>query len=145
VPRTDSIRVQVDRSMNPTIAQSSSPTSCASVRPAPAQRRCTSSPALLGENGCCESFNSKLRDEFLNGETFYSLKEVQVLANGGASITTPRGRTLRWAIGHRRRQHGDRQVLLGHGKGESKERFPLSHTPDGCGGALISTSPAALH
>jgi hypothetical protein len=32
------------------------------------------------ENGYCESFNSKLRDEFLNGEIFYSLKEVQVLA-----------------------------------------------------------------
>jgi hypothetical protein len=25
--------------------------------------------------GSCESFNSKLRDEFLNGEIFYSLKE----------------------------------------------------------------------
>ncbi len=33
-----------------------------------------------GNNGYCESFNSKLRDEFLNGEIFYSLKEVQVLA-----------------------------------------------------------------
>ena len=33
------------------------------------------------ENGwTAESFNSKLRDEFLNGELFYSLKEVQVLA-----------------------------------------------------------------
>jgi transposase InsO family protein len=30
-------------------------------------------------NGYCESFNSKLRDEFLNGEIFYSLKEAQVL------------------------------------------------------------------
>ena len=32
------------------------------------------------ETGFCESFNSELRDEFLNGEIFYSLKEVQVLA-----------------------------------------------------------------
>jgi len=31
------------------------------------------------ENGYCESFNSKLHDEFLNGEIFYSLKEVRVL------------------------------------------------------------------
>ncbi len=31
------------------------------------------------ENGYCESFNSKLRDELLNGEIFYSLKEAQVL------------------------------------------------------------------
>ena len=26
------------------------------------------------ENGYCENFNSKLRDEFLNGEIFYSMK-----------------------------------------------------------------------
>jgi putative transposase len=31
------------------------------------------------ENGYCESFNGKLRDELLNGEIFYSLKEAQVL------------------------------------------------------------------
>jgi putative transposase len=31
------------------------------------------------ENGYCESFNEKLRDECLNGEIFYSLKEAQVL------------------------------------------------------------------
>jgi Integrase core domain len=37
-------------------------------------------PESPWENGYCESFNSKLRDEFLNGEIFYSLKEVQVLA-----------------------------------------------------------------
>ena len=32
------------------------------------------------ENGYCESFNSKLRDEFLNGEIFYSIRELRVLA-----------------------------------------------------------------
>jgi transposase InsO family protein len=31
------------------------------------------------ENGYNESFNGKLRDELLNGEIFYSLKEVQIL------------------------------------------------------------------
>ena len=31
------------------------------------------------ENGYCESFNSKLRDECLNGEIFYSLKEAQIV------------------------------------------------------------------
>jgi len=30
-------------------------------------------------NGYCESFNGKLRDELLNGEIFYSLREAQVL------------------------------------------------------------------
>jgi putative transposase len=32
------------------------------------------------ENDYCVSFNSKLRDEFLNGEIFYSMKELCVLA-----------------------------------------------------------------
>ncbi len=31
------------------------------------------------ENGYCESFNGKLRDECVNGEIFYSLKEAQVV------------------------------------------------------------------
>jgi len=33
----------------------------------------------LRKNGYCESFNGKLRDECLNGEIFYSLKEAQVV------------------------------------------------------------------
>ena len=37
-------------------------------------------PGSTWENRNCESFNSKRRDEFLNGEIFYSLKEAQVLA-----------------------------------------------------------------
>jgi transposase InsO family protein len=31
------------------------------------------------ENGYCESFNPKLRDELLNGEIFYSLAEARVV------------------------------------------------------------------
>ena len=31
------------------------------------------------ENGYCESFNARLRDELLNGEIFYSLKEAQII------------------------------------------------------------------
>ncbi len=31
------------------------------------------------ENGYNESFNGKLRDELLNGEIFYTLKEAEVL------------------------------------------------------------------
>jgi transposase InsO family protein len=37
-------------------------------------------PGAPWENGYCESFNSKLRDEFLNGEIFYSMKELRALA-----------------------------------------------------------------
>ncbi|WP_408833527.1 IS3 family transposase [Acidocella sp.] len=36
-------------------------------------------PGSAWENGYCESFNSKIRDELLNGEIFYSLKEAQIL------------------------------------------------------------------
>jgi putative transposase len=100
-------------------------------------------PGSPWENGYCESFNSKLRDEFLNGEIFYSLKEAQVLAE-------------RWRIYYNtERPHSSLgyrppapaawqiEVPLGHGKVESKQRFPLSHTPD-CGGEL-SNSLSALH
>ena len=36
-------------------------------------------PGSPWENGYCESFNSKLRDELLNGEIFYSLREAKVV------------------------------------------------------------------
>jgi putative transposase len=36
-------------------------------------------PGSPWENGYCESFNSKLRDELLDGEIFFSLAEAQVL------------------------------------------------------------------
>ncbi len=36
-------------------------------------------PGSPWENGYCESFNGRLRDECLNGEIFYSLKEAQIV------------------------------------------------------------------
>ena len=36
-------------------------------------------PGSPWENGYCESFNGKLRDELLNGELFYSLKEARIV------------------------------------------------------------------
>ncbi|ULO23758.1 IS3 family transposase [Methylocystis sp. SB2] len=36
-------------------------------------------PGSPWENGYCESFNSKLRDELLNSEIFYSLKEGRIV------------------------------------------------------------------
>ena len=101
-------------------------------------------PSTDWENGYCESFNSKMRDEFLNGEIFYSLKEVRVL-------------TERWRVYYNtERPHSSlgyrppapaawqTEASQRHGKVESKERFPLSHTADYCDGQ-ISNSPAALH
>src|SRR5690606_15120436 len=36
-------------------------------------------PGSPWENGYCESFNSKLRDELLDGEIFYSLAEAKII------------------------------------------------------------------
>ena len=36
-------------------------------------------PGSPWENGYCESFNAKLRDELLNGEIFYTLAEAKVV------------------------------------------------------------------
>ena len=36
-------------------------------------------PGSPWENGYCESFNGKLRDELLDREIFYTLREVKVL------------------------------------------------------------------
>ena len=36
-------------------------------------------PGSPWENGYCESFNGRVRDELLNGEIFYSLREAQIL------------------------------------------------------------------
>jgi putative transposase len=58
-------------------------------------------PGSPWENGYCESFNSKLRDEFLNGEIFHAC-----WPNAGASTTTPLDHTPRWATDHQRPRHG---------------------------------------
>ena len=36
-------------------------------------------PGSPWENGYCESFNGRFRDELLNGEIFYSVKEAQIV------------------------------------------------------------------
>ena len=49
-------------------------------------------PGSPWENGYCESFNSKLRDELLNGEIFYSLREHKFSSNNGATTMIRCGR-----------------------------------------------------
>ena len=36
-------------------------------------------PGSPWENGYCESFNARFRDELLNGEVFYTLQEAQII------------------------------------------------------------------
>ncbi len=98
-------------------------------------------PGSPWENGYCESFNSKLRDEFLNGEIFYSIKELRVLAE-------------RWRVHYNTvRPHsslGYRPPApeawltnnVGRGEVETATRFPLLHTPDG---GYLNSEIAALH
>jgi transposase InsO family protein len=99
-------------------------------------------PGSPWENGYCESFNSKLRDEFLNGEIFYSLKEARILCE-------------RWRVHYNTiRPHSSLEyrppapeawqtdMNKGHGAVETATRFPLLHTPD-CDG--ITHQPVALH
>ncbi len=98
-------------------------------------------PGSPWENGYCESFNSKLRDEFLNDEIFCSIKELRVLAE-------------RWRAHYNTvRPHSSRgyrppapetwlTTNMGCGEVESKERFPLLHTPNG---GYSNSEEAALH
>ena len=47
-------------------------------------------PGSPWENGYNESFNGKLRNEFLNGEIFYTLPEAVVLVtSSGGGCTIP--------------------------------------------------------
>ena len=100
-------------------------------------------PGSPWENGYCESFNSKLRDEFLNGEIFCSMKELRVLAGrwrGHYNTVRPHS-----SLGYKPPAPEARLTSTnkGHGKVESKKRLPLFHTPD-CGGE-INQSLTALH
>ena len=45
-------------------------------------------PGSPWENGYCESFNGRLRDECLNGEIFYSLKEAQIVIERWRVLST---------------------------------------------------------
>ena len=36
-------------------------------------------PGSPWENGYCKSFNGRMRDELLNGEIFYSLRDAQII------------------------------------------------------------------
>ena len=105
-------------------------------------------PGSPWENGYCESFNGKFRDECLSGEIFYSLKEAQVvIEQWRVQYKTVRPHS---SLGYRppapaavlpatRRSV---QEVMGHGNVENAPRFPHSHTPDGDGG---QTPSSALH
>ena len=53
-------------------------------------------PGSPWENGYCESFNARFRDEVLNGEVFYSLREAQILIEQSYKTKRPHS-----ALGYR--------------------------------------------
>ena len=57
-------------------------------------------PGNPWENGYVESFNGKMREELLNAEIFYTLKEVKIRLRNGVAITTRSDRTVRLATYH---------------------------------------------
>ncbi len=66
---------------------SSGPTTALNASPKPSRRWIAAvgaqtayiEPGSPWENGYCESFNARFRDELLNGEIFYTLKEAQTV------------------------------------------------------------------
>jgi len=92
-------------------------------------------------NGYCESFNSKLRDEFLNLELFYSMKELRVLAEcWRRHYNTIRPHS---SLGYRPPAPEARLTNnKGHGEVETATRFPLLHTLDG---GYLNSEVTALH
>ncbi len=98
-------------------------------------------PGSPWENGYCEIFHSKRRDEFVNGEIFYSMKELRVLAERWrVHYDTVRAHS---SLGYR--PPAPEAWLtnnMGYGEVESKERFPLPHTPDG---GYLNSEIVALH
>ena len=67
-------------------------------------------PGSPWENGYVESFNGQLRDEWLNGELFYTLHEAQVLVE-------------RW-----RRQYNPHRARIVTGVSATGPRNPHGHT-----------------
>jgi putative transposase len=98
-------------------------------------------PGSPWENGYCESFNGKLRDECLNGEIFYSLKEAQVvIEQWRVHYNTVRPHS---SLGYR--PPAPKAIWpkqQGHGDVENAVRFPHPHTPDDDYGNM---SNEALH
>jgi putative transposase len=97
-------------------------------------------PGSPWENGYCESFNSKLRDEFLNPEIFYSIKELRVLADRWHPLQHRQAPLLAGLQATSTRGVDDKQQ--GDGEVETATRFPLLHTPDG---DYLNSEINALH
>lgn len=58
-------------------------------------------PGSPWENGYCELFNGRMRDELLNSEIFYTLREAQVVIEHRRRHYFTNGQIALWADVHR--------------------------------------------
>jgi hypothetical protein len=61
-------------------------------------------PGSPWENGCIESLNARLRDELLNGEIFYTLREAQIVIESWRRHDNAIARMPHSAINHQHRR-----------------------------------------
>ena len=67
-------------------------------------------PGSPWENGYIESFNARLRDEFLNGEISTPSRKPRFSSKPGGAITTLSAHTAAWDTGRRPRKRSSRQA-----------------------------------
>ena len=84
-------------------------------------------PGSPWENGFIESFNARLRDELLDGEIFYTLREAQIIIESAGAVTTmPSGRMPQSATGHRLRRCSCQHSPHGRLRNPDQLRRPCS-------------------
>lgn len=93
-------------------------------------------PGSPWENGYCESFSAKLRDELLNGEIFYRLAQQASSSRAGADPTPPGARAHRRALPSASSEaravagHAIRSRCADHPDSRSKTRHAPRPKPD---------------
>ena len=88
-------------------------------------------PGSPWENGFIESFNARLRDELLDGEIFYSLREAQVVIESWRRHYNRCARTPRSATARRHRRCSCRSPAarqLRCARASVKLTFQLDHS-----------------
>ena len=83
-------------------------------------------PGSPWENGFIESFNARLRDELLDGEIFYTLREAQIIIESCVVTTTPCGRMPRSVTGLRHRRCSCQHSPHGRLRNPDQLRRPCS-------------------
>jgi transposase InsO family protein len=82
-------------------------------------------PGSPWENGYCESFNGRFRDELLNGEIFYTLREAQILIEEWPLSVTFSHLTVNGKHYNTKRPHS----ALGYRPPAPEATIPMEHRP----------------